>query len=124
MKWDDIAKTFDMRRCAGCQTGDHLEGWASRDVIHWADRRMSKSGLRHFLMLIGSQRLLDVDSMPPWQRIYTLNTWASAIALSKYHVRLPLDLSAVDRSRVRWFATKDPSIPAKVRRWAYRRKHP
>lgn len=119
MTWDEVASRYDVRRCSSCQSGNHTTGIARNGVIHWADRRMTKAGLRKYLMLIASQRLYDFANLPTWDRIYRSNVWAATEA-ARLHVRLSTRLSAPDRARVRWLSL-GIDIPDHVRHWAGRR---
>lgn len=119
--WDDIATTYGIKRCAACQSGDHHKGWARRSTVHWSDRRMTKAGLRRYLMLVASQLLFDFQNLPTWDRLYRANVWA-AKAAKQLHVRIPFRLSEIDRARVRWLISKDPATPDRVKRWATRKE--
>jgi hypothetical protein len=119
--WDDIARRYSVRRCLSC-AGDHKRGYVSRSswTIHWTDRRVTRAGLRMFLMLVAQCIHSDWESLPEWRRLYVSNTWAFNQSL-KAGVRLPATLSDTDRARVRWLISKEENVPDEVRRWANRR---
>ncbi len=120
MTWDEVTQTVGVKRCAGCTLGDHTRGWASRSTytVHWADRRLTKHGLRRFLMLVASIRLVPIDQA--WERLYAYNRWASHTA-AQLHVRIPARYADNDRARVRWLITKEEHVSPQVKRWTRER---
>lgn len=118
MAWDYIATVVGLKRCKGCDEGDHREGWARGSTVHWEDRRSTRAGIRKFLMLAASLRILGFAERPEWERLYMANVWANRMGL-QLHTRIPARLSANDRARVRYLATKN-DIPLLIRQWARR----
>lgn len=115
MTWDEIATQFDVKRCPACDGYDHTHGAVSTNTVHWADRHLTRHGLRHYLMLIAQLRLIHTEE--GWRSIYAQNVWAISAA-RQLHVRIPARYSDNDRARVRWLITKDEAVPANVKRWA------
>lgn len=120
MTWDDIARMVDVKRCLGCANGNHDRGWAQRSTytVHWGDRRLTKLGLRRFLMLAAAIRLLPVER--EWERLYAYNIWSVSKA-REMHIRIPARFADNDRARVRWLTSGENDVPPSVRRWARRR---
>ncbi len=115
MTWDEIARHFGVTRCDGCPALDHVRGQTSFYAVHWYDRRMTKLGLRRYLMLISELRLVYLDE--EYMRIYASNRWA-ADAARQLHIRIPARYSDNDRARVRWLIEHKQNVPDGVRRWA------
>ena len=81
---------------------------------------MTRAGLRKFLLLVSTTVLLDIDSIPEWDRLYRMNAWASK-ATRELRIRIPSALSDSDRARARWLIQKDnANPPPHVRRWTRR----
>lgn len=89
----------------------HDRGWAniSSGILHWSPRRVTKAGLRRFLLLSAAIRHSHNRGQPKWLQIYEQNAYAARRALSEYHVRLPRHLSLTDRAKVRLLMTQDAS---------------
>jgi hypothetical protein len=72
------------------------------DELGWPDRRVTRSGLRRFLIAIYA-RLMEKRGLLPverWEFIWSANRWAYREALSTWHRRLPSRLADIDRARV------------------------
>ena len=127
--WDEVAAACGVARCRGrLPTGltcyeEHDRGHVSGGVVHWNDRRVTKAGIRAFIILSlecrgwGTQWL----SQPVWYRLWRTNITVYDIALSRLHIRLPASLADVDRARCKALLIDVPtSAPdrATAMRWA------
>jgi hypothetical protein len=114
----DLALRYEVEVCFdGCFRRDHRRGAVdSMGTIHWSDRRVTRSGLRRFLMLVSeSWRGSSVfdNLVPPttWTRrperelaalrVYNGHVFAYRTALHDLGIRLPASLAAEDKARVR-----------------------
>lgn len=118
MSYRSIAAKLGMELCESCDLNVHTGGWADipRGKIHWQERRMTRSGLRRFLMEAAEIALYrdGYRGGGLGERIWLQNTWAYRTAMS-LGVRLPRRLSELDRARV--LALPGPASGA-AKRWA------
>lgn len=117
MTYDSLAQYFGIQRCNACDAKlNHQTGAQVGNTIHWADRRVTRAGLRHFLMLVAATRLMV--GREKWRRVWAYNVWASSVARKELHITIPTKLSASDRAYVRWKLLSVPNAPAAARAWA------
>lgn len=125
--YEDVAAYFSVTLCTGCDwnqgTIDHRKGSVTGDVLHWESRRMTRPGLRKFLLLIASMRILNYHRMNRAMQIYAANTWATR-ATQYLHVRFPHRYSQTDRATVRWLITQGHDVTEPAHRWAHRQETP
>jgi len=130
-----LADRYGVELCTGgCGDRGHSAGFLRGGRVHFRDRRVTRSGLRLFLMLVHDARiwrpLTHSDRPPPRRKatsrvrwLHHRNVWASGVALRDLGVRLPRKLSAADRAAVRYLLTKVPPeddwfVPPRIHRWA------
>jgi hypothetical protein len=128
MIYPDIARKLGMSWCGNCPIGNHTHGWAdiSNGVIHWADRRVERRGLRLFLKLGASIVYSHNRGQPEWRMLYEQNAWAFQIALAAFRVRLNRSYADNDRARARYLARNEHlsvTDPA-IYRWLYQKETP
>ena len=65
MTYEEVAARYDVRLCPssdtpGCNAtlADHRRGHPTNATIHWSPRRMNVRGLRAFLKLVATTRIL------------------------------------------------------------------
>lgn len=111
--------------CLGwCGLSDHAHrGSIFLDIVHWGERRVTKRGLRRFLLLVAKRdRLLDPGFLNEpglwWAHFYLderkANEWAAELG-----VRFPIRYSAPERrsvSLVPGLSRRQPAVWA----WANR----
>lgn len=114
MEYREIADRENVDWCDGTDDGSysrtsHQRGFAQPGFgrIHFADRRMTKSGLRRFLMLVAAIRHKHNRGQPQWLKLYEANTFAQRRALSEYRRVIPRRYSDTDRARVRQLMGRD-----------------
>lgn len=99
---------------------NHAKGALIGSTLHWTDRRVTKPGLRRFLLLAASH---DYYNLPRWEMIWRRNQWAWRAA-SKLQIRLPSRYADGDRAIVAW-ELRDVTDPtpeqAAASRWSARR---
>lgn len=104
-----LAEWAGVTRCRGinprtgarCYNEDHEAGSWADEMVHWGERdRVTKAGIRRFLLLCAMANPVVANSTPGWQQIYMANQWVKAAADSLV-IRLPSQLSSLDRARVR-----------------------
>lgn len=130
MKYEEIASRENVRLCTDCEfdkVWNHSRGTAnpSRGTVHWAERRVTRIGLRRFLMLVAAIKKSHNRGQPKWQQVYEQNQYAYHRALTEYHVRLNRKLSMTDRAKVRLWMGKAGVLSAEehrsIARWAMER---
>jgi hypothetical protein len=92
----------------GCKRGwsrsTHVRGRVDNaGVIHFynADNKPRRTGMRKFLMFVGLVLNLSAwRTLPKWQRLYLMNTWATKEARTKYLTLVRYDESDADRAYV------------------------
>jgi hypothetical protein len=118
----DLALRYEVEVCFdGCFRRDHRRGGIdSQGTIHWSDRRMTRSGLRRFLMLVAEAYRLGSDWPQPefWVttsfrgrealRTYNGHIFAYRTALHDLGIRLPASLAAEDKAKVRALLASAP----------------
>lgn len=92
-------------------------------VIHWTPRRLTKMGLRRFLMVISHTRVKGWFLMNHAMQIYAENVWATSAARD-LRVRFPTRYSSADRRRLRWLISQGAPVTTPARRWAARKEQP
>lgn len=126
LTYPELTTHFGVKLCQGNwygETGapepDHVLGFADTKVHWYPDRRVTKTGLRRFLLLVAATKLLGYKDMSPAMRLYATNTWATSAAAS-LHRRLPRRYSDQDRRRARWLISQGQTVTPSARRWASR----
>jgi hypothetical protein len=132
MTYRELSLREDVYLCTGCNGGplgpyNHQRGFAapSRGTVHWAERHVTRNGLRHFLMLVAAIKHKHQRGQPKWLIVYEQNVYAYHRALTQYHVRLGRKLSLTDRAKVRLWMGKAGVLSSdeyrNVARWAMER---
>lgn len=129
--YEEIAEQLGIRLCPECgaegmwgsranrpfthEKGwtDLYQGWVPQGVIHWRPRRVTRSGVRRFLMLAAD---LWIRSQPPghgrhgpeWYDLWRRIEWARRTARYAVRIEIPPQLWAEDRARL---AAKLASAP-------------
>lgn len=126
--FEDLAVLLDVRLCPGgpdClrQMINHQHGGssASLNTVHWAPRRLTKRGIRRFLLVTARMRVMNYWSRSPAMRIFLSNAWATKRARD-LHIRFPSQWSRTDRLTVLWLASKGDQLTPEARRWASRKE--
>jgi hypothetical protein len=100
---------------------NHRTGTLVGSTLHWTDRRVTKPGLRRFLLLAASH---DIYKQERWELIWHRNVWVVGAA-AKLKVRIPSRYADEDRAKVAWelrTARDHPTFDqAAALRWAARR---
>lgn len=121
----DISRQLALPRCRGIRPNGqtcHLNHEGTVDIhnVHWADRRATRGGIRHFLHLAAMQRLYHVQ--PHWVRFYMaqtqVNVWADEIG-----VRFPKEVSDHYRAQLKAMLVDVPANEpgrTEAMRWATR----
>lgn len=119
----DVIAYFSVRTCDGCTEDiDHRTGSVTGSTVHWTPRRLTRPGLRKFLMLVARTRVLRYNQMNRAMQIYAENAWATR-ASQYLHLRFPRRYSEVDRATVRWLITRGHEVSAPARSWAQRQEN-
>lgn len=115
--YGDLARRCAVTWCQDCSWGNHRTGWAdpAMRIVHWTDRHVTRAGIRNFLKLVAAIAY-GHESQPKWQKLYEQNLWAYRQARAM-HMRLPRRLADLDRSRVRYIASKR-QISNEAREWS------
>ena len=87
------------KRGSYCHAGDHRTGFVVDEVIHFADRPVTKASTYTFLKLVARPRVPDADVMEPWRRVYAIDYWAR-LAGETLRIRLPAKYWAADKAFV------------------------
>ena len=106
-----IAEAIDVDLCGdwdkcGALSGPerHKNGFTDdADFIHWTERRVTRSGVRRFLMLAWKIRPilpLGIDTYPVWMRLWLQINWTRKTADKMLHVAIPPKLWAEDKARL------------------------
>jgi hypothetical protein len=112
----------------GCGMPDqvHEQGLVFLNVLHWRERRFTRRGAKHFLMLIAkAKRLVDPEYLNAeefdWMYIHNDAVMAQALA-GQFGFRIPARLFDIDRMRCARLAQKRgvklSNYPA-VYQWTY-----
>lgn len=98
-----VALELGIRLCTGepCDQRDHEAGAWSWDVVHWRDRRVTKSGLYRFLRLAALALNPGLDQDPvAWRRTYLVHRVIDQYA-KHLKVVIPRELTTLERRRVK-----------------------
>lgn len=106
MTYAEIAERLGVQRVCfgGCGLGDYAHrGRLFLGVIHWRERRMTRRGLRRFLLLVARRmREADPDFLNTrgmaWAHAYFDEQFANQLA-AQLRIRFPAVFSAVERER-------------------------
>lgn len=98
------------------------------EELGWQDRRVTRSGLRRFLIAVWRHSNALSRYYEEWDLIWSSNTWAYREAHGQWHRQIPRLCSDTDRARVaellgprsRW-PDKNDAFRIKARRWASKR---
>lgn len=127
--YEDVAAYFDVHLCDGSDCvvpiARHKRGAVvlPHRIVHWADRKLTKPGLRRFLKLVAQIRILNYNHQNQAMRLFAENTWA-AQAAQALHVRFPARYSTADRAKARWLIATGEPVSAPAYRWAHRQEKP
>jgi hypothetical protein len=81
---------------------DHQRGFVRDDVVHFTERRVSRSSIKYFTMLAAEIVIdNDIDSMPKWRSHWLRCSIAEEICRKQLHVRIPAAYWNLDRWTVR-----------------------
>lgn len=127
----EAAEILELRRCRGidpstgayCHLGDHKRGFWAENMIHWADRNVTRPGVRHFLLIASASNSIVSQVTEPWRKRYLTNRWVSWAA-KKIGVRIPEGLSDIDKAMVMAATATVPAtdvLREEARAWARRR---
>ena len=113
-----------MTLCQGECGGDpdeHRRGYTSTGTIHWADRKVTRHGIRNFLLLAASAEL-GGETPPMWEFIWSINR--SVIERTRtLGIRIPRRYSEHDRTVVRYMLIHDKrgdkAERVRARKWAH-----
>ena len=92
------------RYCGDISTfeAEHRRGFVRDGTVHMSERRVNRSVIRLFCMLVAEFESFGVyDDMEPWERRWRMCVDAERVARLRLHVRLPRALWDVDRWSVR-----------------------
>lgn len=119
-----LSTVMDIERCAWCDKGNHLRGWAdpSRGRVHFLDRKVTRSTLRTYLKLVAAVIHSHNRGQPLWRQLYEQNTYASRTALQQFGIRIPSALSDLDRARALDSLRRSKESDEQVTRWIRQRK--
>lgn len=124
MTYSEAAYALGFELCTQemCKQGTlgHKKGTLRGSTLHWTDRKVSKPGLRRFLMLMAGH---DIYDEPRWALIWHRNVWVTGAA-ETLRVRIPSRYADEDRTRVAWDLrhVHDPDFDQRAAlRWASRR---
>jgi len=127
--YSDMAAKLKVPFCpGGCGIPDqvHDQGLYFLGVLHWRDRRFTRRGAKHFLMLIAkARRLSDPEFLNiegfDWMYIHNDAVMAQAMA-GTFGFRIPARLFDIDRMRCARLAMKRwvklTNYPA-IYQWTY-----
>ena len=92
---------------------DHQRGFVRNGVVHFSDRRVSRSAIRQFAMLAAEIVIdNDLESMPSWKSRWLRCSIAEEICRKKLHVRIPSAYWNLDRWTVKaQLINVDPGTP-------------
>lgn len=102
----DIAKAIGIEYCNGIGPGadrTHDSGFVSSRpwTIHWTERRVTRSGIRRFLIVAWD--IIDADAATArhgWQGLWDRTKWVRQTASETLHVTIPAELWAEDKARL------------------------
>jgi D-mannonate dehydratase len=121
-----LAEQLGVKLCQGNWYGevgtpepDHVRGFADRQVHWWPERRVTRTGLRKFLMLVAATKLHGYNDMSPAMRLYATNARAVMLA-ADLRIRIPRRYADGDRARARWLISQGQVVTPAARRWASR----
>ena len=118
--YEDVAAALSVRICFEDADEAHLRGFVGGNTVHWTPRRMTRRGLRNFLMLVAEIRVLRFAERNRAMRIYAANAWATKAAAG-LHIRLPRSYAHADRVYMRWLVANGDAVSPAAHRWAYRK---
>lgn len=102
--YSTITVALGITRCRGIDPRygtrcgyDHDRGVYAEGMVHWSDRHPTRAGIRRFLLLAAQP---TTEGKPVWARPYLAHRYADSAA-RMIRVRLPSELSILDRRRVR-----------------------
>jgi hypothetical protein len=101
-----IAKFLGVDFCGEAGSG-HENGYLSMDGephgksprLHWRERRVTRSGIRRFLMMASEKMETDNTTDPGWLRLWNRIEWARSMAVI-LRVKIPPELWAEDKARL------------------------
>lgn len=95
----------------GVTSRSHRTGFIFLDVVHWAERRVTRRGLRRFLLLL-ARRNREADptylNAPhlTWYHLWADEQYANALA-GIVGFRFPIEFSRTERAKCLWLAHKN-----------------
>lgn len=128
MTYTEMATRLDVPYCGGCSitARSHRRGFLFLGVVHFGERRFTRRGAKHFLMLVAkakrqaSPEYINDDRLFGWWYIYHDAVEAQAMA-SQLGFRIPARLFSADRARCRYLARKSTvPVGSKVLKWVRR----
>lgn len=108
-----MAKALGVAYCMGMSNGrycgdiktfeaTHRRGFVKEGVVHYLERRLNKSVIRAFCMLVAeAESNGSYESMPTWEARWRMCVDAEHIARMRLHVRIPRSAWDLDRWTVR-----------------------
>ena len=114
--FNEVAAALGVARCRGLMsTGtrcyeDHRKGSIDGGIVHWEDRRVTKAGIRSFIILALTinDPVLSRGDLPTWLRLWWQNKM-TYIAARDLKVRLSSSLADLDRARCKAELTYVPT---------------
>jgi hypothetical protein len=115
----DIAKAIEVDYC-GEEGSGHDTGYCSMDGapngrtarVHWTERRVTRSGIRRFLMLAYDAEPVSYvnrgEPIPSWLNLWWKIKWVRETARDVLHTTIPTDLWAEDKARLAAKLTNAP----------------
>lgn len=101
---------------------DHERGAWDLGIVHWRDRKATPRGLYKFLKLSAAAKGMNFVGQPDWARSYLIHRAMTALA-RQARVKLPADLSTLERRRVKaMLIDVPPSTPLRKEAFQWSRR--
>jgi hypothetical protein len=106
----EIAKAIEVDYC-GEEGSGHETGYCSMDGapdgrsprVHWTERRVTRSGIRRFLMLAYDAEPISYTTgrqVPAWLNLWWKIQWVRETARDVLHTTIPSEYWAEDKARL------------------------
>jgi hypothetical protein len=126
----EIANVIDVDYCPSwrqCGGPTHVDGYVDdMNILHWTERRVTRSGIRRFLMLAWKTTWVPgLGVLPPWLQLWLQITWVRNRAKIDLHTIIPAPYWNESKARLasKIAVTRDTHYKeekAKALRWAQR----
>lgn len=127
----EIAEAVEIAYC-GDEGPGHETGYVSMDggpygklpCVHWTERRVTRSGIRRFLMLVYDAEPISYvsrrdEEIPSWLHLWWKIEWVRETARDILHTTIPPELWAEDKARL---AAKLATAKYSVHDWKERER--